>query len=84
MVVSKLVGEIHPESLKEELEMWNHIHLDTQVENRRYNLINFLTRTFFQTLRSGWDAVFKKPTCAAYLNVGFGFVIRNKSDMCFP
>ena len=80
--VEDIVGDV--EKLKEELESCKHFLTDTEKENGRHRVFNFSLSSFdISLLNDKLDYVFKELKCAAKVNIGFGFVLKNIEDgMC--
>ena len=81
VVITQFEGEIDDDGLKEELETRKHFLVESDMENGRHRVFNFLmdikdAHTWSQKL----DAVFKKLKCVSKLIVVFGFVLKNIQD----
>ena len=82
--VEDIVGDVHDQSLREELESCKHFLTDTELENGRHRVFNFAMSSFdMSLLNDELDYVFKELKCAAKVNLAFGFVLKNIEDgMC--
>ena len=82
--VEDIVGDVDDQSLREELESYEHFLSDTEMENGRYRVFNFAMSSFGMSLLNDKLAyVFKELKCAAKVNFAFGFVLKNNEDgMC--
>ena len=67
-----IVGDVDDQSLREEVEPWKHFLTDTEIENGRQRVFNFVMSSF--------DYVFKELKCAAKGNLAFVFVLKNVED----
>ena len=78
------MGDVDDQSLREELESCKHFLTDTEMENGRHSVFNFAMSSFdMSLLNDKLDYVFKELTCAAKVNLAFGFVLKNIEDgMC--
>ena len=79
-----IVADVDDQSLREELESCKHFLTDTEMENGRHRVFNFAMSSFdMSLLNDKLDYVFKELTCAAKVNLAFGFVLKNIEDgMC--
>ena len=81
MDVTKLVGPIDDESLKEELQTCTHFLVDSELENGRHIVVIFAMEILdAHILSQKLDTVFEKLKCAAKWNVAFGFVLKNVEE----
>ena len=82
--VEDIVGDVDDQSLREELESCKHFLTDTEMENGRHRVFNFAMSSFnLSLLNDKMDYVFKELSCAAKVNLAFGFVLKNIEDgMC--
>ena len=82
--VADTVGDVNDQSLREVLESCKHFLSDTEMENGRHGVFNCRMSSFDISLRNDkLDYVFKELKCAAKVNLGFGFVLKNIEDgMC--
>ena len=82
--VEDIVGDVDDQSLREELESCKHFLTDTEMENGRHRNSNFAMSSFdLSLLNDKRDYVFKELSCAAKVNLAFGFVLKNIEDgMC--
>ena len=79
-----IVGDVDDQSLREELESCKHFLTDTEMENGRHRVFNFVMSSFdISLLNDKLDYVFKELKCAATINVAFGFVLKKiEYGMC--
>ena len=79
-----IVGDVHDQSLREELESCKNFLTDTEMENGRHRAFNFVMPSFdVSLLNDKLNYVFKEMKYAAKLNLAFGFVLINIEDgMC--
>ena len=82
--VEDIVGSVDDQSLRQELESCKHFLTDTEMENGRHRVFNFVMSSFdMSLLNDKLDYVFKELKCAAKVNFAFGFVLKNIEDgMC--
>ena len=82
--VEDIVGAVDDRSLREELESCKHFLTETEMENGRHRLFNFVMSSFdIYLLNDKLDYVFEELKCAAKINLAFGFVLKNIEDgMC--
>ena len=82
--VEDIVGDVEDQSLREELESCKHFLTDKEMENGRHRVFKFAMSSFDMSLLSDkLDYVFKELKCAAKVNLGNGFVLKNFEDgMC--
>ena len=81
--VEDIVGGVHDQSLREELESCEQFLTDTEMKNGRHRVFKFAMSSFdMSLLNDKLDYVFKELNCAAKVNLafGFGFVLRNVAD----
>ena len=78
------MGDVDDQSLREELESCKHFLTDTEKENGRHRVFNFVMSSFhIALLNDKLDYVFKELKCAAKVNLAFGFVLKKIEDgMC--
>ena len=63
---------------KEELQACQHFLVDSELEQGRHRVFNFAISTFDNSLiNKKLDLVFNGLKCAAKVNLGFGFVLKN-------
>ena len=82
-----IVWDVDDQNLREELESCKHFMTDTEMENGRQRVFNFLQlcHVIFRIslLNNKLDYVFKGLKCAAKNNLAFGLVLKNIEDgMC--
>ena len=76
--VEDIVGDVDDQSFREDLESYKHFLTDTEMENGRHRVFNFAMSSFdMSLLNDKLDYVFKDLKCAAKVNLGFGFVLKN-------
>ena len=76
IVVKHLMGDVVDNSLKEELGTWKHILVDSEMENGRHRVYNFVVDTLdAKYLLEKLDNVFDTLKCAAEVIVAFGLVL---------
>ena len=76
-----IVGDVNDQSLRDELESCKHFLTDTEMENGRHRVFNFAMSSFdMPLLNNKLEYVFKELKCAAKVNLGFGFVLKNVED----
>ena len=82
--VEDMVGDVDDQSLGEEVESCKHFWTDTETENGRHRVFNFVISTFdIFLLYDKLDYVFKELKCAAKVNLAFRFVLKNtEHGMC--
>ena len=82
--VEDIVGGVDDQSLREELESCKYFLTDTEMENGRHRVFNFVMSSFdISLLNDKLDYVFKQLKCAGKVNFAFGFVLKNIEDgMC--
>ena len=79
--VDDIVGDVDDQSLTEELESCKHFLTDTEIENGRDRVLNFVLSSFnMSLLNDKLDYVFNEMNCAAKVNLAFGFVLKNVED----
>ena len=79
--VDVIVGDVNDQSLREELQSCKHFSTDTEMENGRHRVFNFVMSTFdLSLLNDKLDYVFKELKCAAKVNYAFGFVLKSIGD----
>ena len=67
--------------LKEELQACQHFLGDSELEKGRHRVFDFAKSTFDNCLiNKNLDLVLKGISCAAEVNVAFGFVLKNVAD----
>ena len=78
------MGDVDDQCLREKLEYCKHFLTDTEIENGRHRIFNFAMSSFdMSLLNDKLDYVLKELTCAAKVNLAFGFVLKNIEDgMC--
>ena len=79
-----IVADIDDQSLREEMESCRHFLTDTEMENGRHRVFNFVMLSFAMSLLNNkLDYVFNEMKRAAKVNVAFGIVLKNIEDgMC--
>ena len=79
-----IAGDVDDQSLRDELESCKHLLTDTEMENGRQRVFNFVMSSIGITLlKDKLDYVFKELKCAAKVNLAFGLVLKNIEDrMC--
>ena len=82
--VEDIVGDAEDQSLREELESCKHFLTDTEMENGRHRVFNFVMSSFDITLLNDkLHHILKELKRAAKVNLAFRFVLKNKEDgMC--
>ena len=82
--VEDIVRDVYDQSLREELESCKHFLTDREMENGRHRVFKFAMSSFDMSLLSDkLDYVFKELKCAAKVNLGNGFLLKNFEDgMC--
>ena len=82
--VEDIVGDVDDQNLREHLESCKHFLTDTEMENGRHRVFNFVMSSLDITLlEDKLDYVFKELKCAAKVNLAFGLVLKNIEDgMC--
>ena len=82
--VEDIVGGVDDQNLREELESCKHFLTDTEMENGRHRVFNFVMSSFYMSLLNGKLVyVIKELKCAAKINLAFGFILKNFEDgMC--
>ena len=79
--VEDIVGAVDDQSLREELQSFEHFLTDTEMENGRQRVFNFPMSSFeVSLLNDKLDSLFKDLKCAAKINLAFGFVLKNVED----
>ena len=79
--VEDLVGDVDDQSLREELESCRHFLTDTDIENGRHRVFNFVMSSFDKyLLNDKLDYVLRELKCAAKVNLAFGFVLKILED----
>ena len=79
--VDDIVGDVDDQCLREELESCRHLLTDTEMENGRHRVFNFVMSSFdMSLLNNKLDYVFKELKCAAKVNFAFQFVLKNVED----
>ena len=79
--VEDILGDFDDRRLREELESCNCFWTDTELENGRHRIFNFVMLSFDASLLNDeLDYVFKELNCAAKVNLAFGFVLKNIED----
>ena len=79
--VEDVVGDVDDQSLREELESCKQFLTDTEMENGRHRVFNFVMSSFDISLPNDkLDYAFKELKCAAKVNFAFGFVLKNVED----
>ena len=78
------MGAVDDQSLREELESCKHFLTDTEMENGRHRVFNFVMSYFdISLLNDKLDYVFKELKWAAKTNLTLGFVLKKIEDgMC--
>ena len=66
--------------LKEELQAYQHFLVNSELKKGRHRIFNFAMSTFDNSSNKNLDLVFKGLTCAAKVNLAFGFVLQNVED----
>ena len=73
-----LENEEDSDQLRDELNACQHLLTDTEMENGRHKVINFLLLKLDSNLfNEKLDQVFEKLDCAAKNTIALGFVLRN-------
>ena len=66
------------EKLKEELNAYQHLLRDTEMENGRHKVFNFqMSELDTKIINDELEEVFNKLVSAAKINIELGFVLRN-------
>ena len=79
--MENIEGDVDNRSLREELESCKHFLVDTEMENGRHRNFNFVLLSFdMSLLNNKLDYVFRELKCAAKVDLGFGFVLKNIED----
>ena len=75
------MGDVDDQSLREELESCKHFLTDTEMENGRDRVLNFVMSSFdMSMLNDKLDYVVNELKCAAKVNLAFEFVLKNVED----
>ena len=75
------MGDVDDQSLREDLQSCKHFLTDTEMENGRHRVFNFVMSSFnMPLLNDKMDYVFKELRCAVKVNLAFGFVLKNVED----
>ena len=76
--VEDIVGGVDDQNLREDLESCNHFLTDTEIENGRHRVFNFVMSSLdFTLLEDNLDYVFKEQKCAAKVNLAFGLALKH-------
>ena len=79
--VEVLAGDVHDQSLSEELETCKHFLTDTEMGNGRHRVFNFSMSSFDKSLLNvKLHYVLKELKCGAKHNLAFGFVLKFNED----
>ena len=66
--------------LKEELQAFHYLLVDSELEKGRHPVLTFAMSTFDNSLIKKTGLVFKGLKCSAKVNLAFGFVLKNVED----
>ena len=77
----ELFGVENDQSLAEELRSCRHFLVDSEIEKGRHRVFNFAMNNLnIEHVKEKLDVVFNKLTCAAKINLAFGFILKSVDD----
>ena len=79
--VEHIVGDVEDHKLREELRSCQHFLVDSELERARHNVFNYAVETLNETIvNEKLDHFFNNLSCAAKVNLVFGFILKNIED----
>ena len=76
-----IVGDVEDHRLKEELRSCQHFVVDPELERARHKVFNYAVETLNETIvNEKLDYFFNNLKCAAKVNLGFAFILKNIKD----
>ena len=82
--VEHIVGDVEDHRLREELRSFQHFLVDSELARARHRVINYAVGNVSETIvNEKLGHLFNNVKCAAKVNLGFGFILKNIEDRWF-